>query len=644
MIPGLLGLPIREQSCHMERSRERSMPAAPSSAPPPPSERSPLATLATLLSWLWPRGNRALQLRLAGAVAALFAAKLATLAVPWFYARLIDGLGAKWGALPVLPWALLAGYGIARLGSSAFAELRDALFAAVQQRTVRLVARTTLAHLLELPLSFHLERRTGALARAIDRGMRGIEQVLRFSIFNILPTLLEVALVILVLWRFFDWRFAAVTGGAVVLYAAFTFVVTNSRVRLRRKMNATDAEAQTRALDSLLNYETVKHFTNEAHEIARFDTALAAYERAAIRSQLTLSLLNFGQGAIMALGLVGVMALAGLDVLAGRASLGRFVLVNTYLIQLYQPLNMLGFVYREVKQGLIDMEHLFRLLAERPPATALVSSPAAERLAANPAPAELRFEDVHFGYQPERPILRGVSFVLPAGRKLAVVGPTGAGKSTLTRLVLRFFEPSAGRILLDGLDLATLPERAVRRAIGVVPQEATLFNDTIRYNIAYGRLDASFAEIEAAARLARIHDFIMSLPEGYETRVGERGLKLSGGERQRVAIARTLLKNPRLLILDEATSALDSATERDITSALAALAENRTTFAIAHRLASIVDADEILVLDRGCIIERGTHAELLALGGLYAKMWRIQAESETSAPPSPAVRGLTSAA
>ncbi len=508
-----------------------------------------------------------------------------------------------------------------------------------------MVARDALAHLLDLPLSFHLERRTGALARAIDRGMRGIEQVLRFSIFNILPTLLEVALVTLVLWRLFDWRFAALTVGAIALYAAFTFVVTNSRVRLRRTMNATDSEAQTRALDSLLNYETVKHFTNEAHEIARFDASLAAYERAAIRSQLTLSLLNFGQGAIMAAGLVGVMALAGLDVVAGRASLGRFVLVNTYLMQLYQPLNMLGFVYREVKQGLIDMEHLFRLLTTPRPVTSLAPPPEAAHLAEKDAPAALRFEDVHFGYQPERPILRGVSFDLAPGRKLAVVGPTGAGKSTLTRLILRFFEPNAGRILFDGIDIRALPESELRRAIGVVPQDTTLFNDTIRYNIAYGRLGASEAEIEAAARLARIHDFIMSLPEGYETRVGERGLKLSGGERQRVAIARTLLKNPRLLILDEATSALDSATEREITSALGQLSRNRTTLAIAHRLASIVDADEIIVLDRGRIIERGTHAELLGLGGLYAEMWRIQAEDrgESVASP-PASLGLPPAA
>lgn len=593
------------------------------------SERSPLATLASLLAWLWPRGNRRLQLRLFGAVAALFAAKFATLAVPWFYARLIDSLSGRWGGVHVLPWALLVGYGLGRLGSTAFAELRDALFAAVQQRTVRLVARSTLAHLLDLPLPFHLERRTGALARAIDRGMRGIEQVLRFAIFNILPTLLEVVLVTAVLWRLFDWRFAAMTGGAVALYAGFTFIVTNSRVRLRRTMNATDAEAQTRALDSLLNYETVKHFTNEAHEISRFDASLAVYERAAIRSQLMLSLLNFGQGAIMALGIVGVMALAGLDVAAGRASLGHFVLVNTYLMQLYQPLNMLGFVYREVKQGLIDMEHLFRLLAERRPATATPPLlPEAAGLACRESPAELRFEDVHFGYRPDRPILRGVSFVLPAGCKLAIVGPTGAGKSTLTRLALRLFEPSRGRILFDGIDIRSLPESELRRAIGVVPQDTTLFNDTIRYNIAYGRLEATEEEIEAAARLARIHDFIMSLPEGYDTRVGERGLKLSGGERQRVAIARTLLKNPRLLILDEATSALDSATEREITTALAHLARNRTTLAIAHRLASIVDADEILVLDRGRIIERGDHAGLLARGGLYAEMWRIQAESE----------------
>jgi len=598
----------------------------------PPASRSSLATIASLLVWLWPRGEPAAQGRVALAMASLIAAKLATVAVPVFYSRAVDILAPKGGGVAALPVALILGYGLMRIAAAGFGELRDGLFAAVQQRTVRRVARETFIHLHRLSLGFHLERRTGGLARAIDRGMRGIEQVLRFAVFNILPTLLEVLLVTAIVWRMFDWRFAAVTLCAVLLYIAFTLTLTNRRVRFRRTMNAMDSDAQTKAVDSLLNYETVKYFGNEAHEARRFDASLAAYERAAVKSQVTLSALNFGQGVIIACGLGAVMLMAGADVAKGRVSLGHFVLVNTYLMQLYQPLNMLGFVYREIKQGLVDMEQMFRLLAET---TAITDRPDAIALPQSAAPAALAFENVHFGYEPSREILRGVSFSLPAGGKLAIVGATGAGKSTIARLVFRFYDATAGRVLIDGHDLRDLTQESLRAAIGVVPQDAVLFNDTIGYNIAYGRPAASPAEIEAAARLAQIHEFIAGLPEGYATRVGERGLKLSGGERQRVAIARTILKNPRLLILDEATSALDTATEREIETALRRLAQSRTTLVIAHRLSTVVDADEIIVLAAGKVAERGTHRALLERGGRYAELWAMQARARERADVAP---------
>jgi ATP-binding cassette subfamily B protein len=595
----------------------------------PTPSRSPLATIGSLLAWLWPRGDRRGQARILLALASLVAAKVATVLVPVYYSRAVDLLAPKHGGVMVVPVALIGAYGLARLAASGFGEWRDALFARVQQRTVRRVARETFAHLHRLSLAFHLERQTGGLARAIDRGTRGIEQVLRFAVFNILPTLLEVVMVTAILWRMFNWRFAAVTFLAVVAYIGFTLLFTHWRVRFRRAMNAMDSDAQTKALDSLLNYETVKYFGNEALEVARYDTSLAAYERAAIKSQVTLSALNFGQGAIIALGLVAVMLMAAGDVAHAGMSVGRFVLVNTYLIQLYQPLNFLGFVYREIKQGLVDMEQMFRLLAEH---TIIADRAEARPLAANTAPAALAFEAVRFGYDPERTILDAISFSLKPGATLAIVGPTGSGKSTITRLIFRFYEASAGRVSIDGTDIRDLTQESLRAAIGVVPQDTVLFNDTIAYNIAYGRPGASQAEIERAARLAQIHDFITRLPQGYATRVGERGLKLSGGERQRIAIARTILKNPRLLILDEATSALDTATERDINAALRQLVETRTTLVIAHRLSTVVDADEIIVLAAGAIAERGTHASLLAQSGLYAQLWAIQADHNHPEP------------
>ncbi len=560
----------------------------------------------------------------------LVAAKVATVCVPLVYAQAVDALAPKGaGAVLAVPFALIVGYGLLRIASSGFGEMRDAVFAAVQQRTVRKVALRTFRHLHRLSLRFHMDRQTGGLSRIIERGTTGIDQVLRMAVFNILPTLLEVLLVTAILWRLFDWRFALVAFGAVATYLTFTLLFTNWRLRFRRAMNEVDSEAQTKAVDSLLNYETVKYFGNEAHEARRFDEALARYERAAVKSQVTLNLLNLGQAAIIAVGLALVMLMAADGVVDGSMSVGRFVLVNTYLMQLYQPLNFLGFVYREIKQGLVDMEQMFRLLSMHQEVADAPGAPALQVKA-----GEIEFRDVHFAYNPDRPILRGVSFRVPAGASLAIVGPTGAGKSTISRLLFRFYDVTEGAVAIDGQDIRGVTQDSLRAAIGVVPQDTVLFNDTIRYNIAYGKPGASQAEIEHAARLAQVHDFVTHLPQGYDTRVGERGLKLSGGEKQRVAIARTILKNPPILILDEATSALDTHTEQGIQSALRAVARDRTTLTIAHRLSTVVDADEIIVLDAGRIVERGRHAALLARGGIYARMWALQAEQQREEEPA----------
>jgi ATP-binding cassette subfamily B protein len=520
-----------------------------------------------------------------------------------------------------VPFALIVGYGLLRIASSGFGELRDAVFAAVQQRTVRKVALQTFQHLHALSMRFHLDRQTGGLSRAIERGTAGVQSVLRLAVFNIIPTLLEVAMVVGILWYMFDWRYAAVTMLAVALYLAFTLSFSNYRVRVRRTMNETDNEATSRAVDSLLNYETVKYFGNEGHEAARFDQSQARYEKAAVRSQVTLNMLNLGQATIIAIGLAVVMLMAAGGVRDGSMTVGKFVLVNTYLMQLYQPLNFLGFVYREIKQGLTDMEQMFQLLAVN---QEVADKPGAPALAATGG--DVVFDDVAFGYNPNREILKGVSFHVPAGKSLAIVGPTGAGKSTISRLLFRFYDPVSGAIRIDGQDIRDVTQTSLRAAIGVVPQDTVLFNDTIGYNIAYGRPGASQAEVEHAARLAQVHDFVLRLPDGYNTRVGERGLKLSGGEKQRVAIARTILKNPRVLILDEATSALDTRTEQEIQSALRVISADRTTVTIAHRLSTVVDADEIIVLDQGRVVERGTHAGLLARDGIYAQMWALQSE------------------
>ncbi|WP_406566047.1 ABCB family ABC transporter ATP-binding protein/permease [Acidisoma silvae] len=610
-----------------------------------PEAATATRTMRMLLPYLWPPGDTMARVRVVAAVALLILAKVATVYVPIFYAKAVDHLAPKGAhalgngngpaaAAITVPIALIVGYCLLRIASGAFAELRDAVFAAVQQRAVRRIAMQTFEHLHKLSLRFHLDRHTGGLSRAIDRGTTGIEQVLRFAVFNIVPTLFELALVTIIMWRIFDWRYALTTIVAVALYVAFTLIFTNYRVRYRRLMNDSDADAQTKAVDSLLNYETVKYFGNEALEIQRFDRALEKYERAATRSQVMLNLLNIGQSIIIALALGAIMLLSARGVASGHMTVGRFVLANTYLMQLYTPLNFLGFVYREVKQGLVDTEHLFRLMRV---GAEIADKPGAHPLVPQGRTAALTFEDVRFGYNPEREILKGVSFAIPPGGNLAVVGPTGAGKSTLTRLLFRFYDANSGAIRIDGQDLRDLTQESIRAAIGVVPQDTVLFNDTIRYNIAYGRPGATVAEVEEAARLAQLDAFIKTLPQGYETKVGERGLKLSGGEKQRVAIARTLLKNPAILILDEATSALDTKTEQEIQTALRAIAQDRTTLTIAHRLSTVVDADEILVLEHGQVAERGSHWNLLAHGGIYAKMWAAQAEQEEGAAAERAV-------
>jgi ATP-binding cassette, subfamily B, heavy metal transporter len=600
-----------------------------------PAEGPGLQTLRSLLPYLWPKGQPWVRLRVVVAGVFLVGAKIATVLVPVAYSRAVDALAPKGqGALIAIPFALILGYGLLRVASSGFGEMRDAVFAAVQQRIARLVALQTFRHLHALSLRFHLDRQTGGLSRAIDRGTAGIENVLRMAVFNIVPTLIEVAMVTAILWRMFDWRYALLTLAAVSIYLAFTLVFTNWRVRFRRAMNETDSEAQTKAVDSLLNFETVKYFGNEAHEAARFDAARARYEHAAVRSQVTLNMLNLGQASIIAAGLALIMLMAAEGVRDGTMTVGKFVLVNTYLMQLYQPLNMLGFVYREIRQGLADMEQMFRLMAVQPEVADKPSAPALV-IPEGPNSGEVVFEDVHFGYRPDREILKGVSFRVPPGGSLAIVGPTGAGKSTISRLLFRFYDVTGGRILVDGLDIRDITQASLRAAMGVVPQDTVLFNDNVGYNIAYGRPGASEAEVIEAARHAQVHDFVLRLPEGYATRVGERGLKLSGGEKQRVAIARTILKDPRILILDEATSALDTRTEQEIAASLRALSHHRTTLTIAHRLSTVVDSDQILVLDQGRVAERGTHAELLALGGLYARMWALQAEQEPQEEPVP---------
>jgi ATP-binding cassette subfamily B protein len=603
--------------------------AAPASAPAA-RERGHFRTLLTLLPHLWPAGETGLRLRVVLSLGLLVFAKGANVLVPLAFARAVDALvpgaaGAA-GAAVAVPIALVLAYGVARLSASGFNELRDAIFARVQGRALRKIALGVFTHLHRLSLRFHLDRQTGGLSRVIERGTRGMTFVLDFLLFNIIPTIFEILLVSVILWAMFDFSFAAVILTTIGVYIAWTLLFTEWRLRFRRQMNEMDQDANTKAVDSLLNFETVKYFGNEAHEARRYDAAMQRYERAYVRSEVSLNGLNFGQQGTIAVGLTIVMLMAAHRVAAGQMTVGDFVLVNTYMIQLFQPLNILGFAYREIKQGLTDMEAMFRLLGE--PAE-IADRPGAPALAAGAG--AVAFDDVRFGYRPDREILKGVSFTVPPGRTLAIVGPTGAGKSTISRLLFRFYDTTEGAVRVDGQDVRDVTQDSLRAAIGVVPQDTVLFNDTIRYNIAYGRPGATQAEIEQAAKLAQVHDFVLRLPDGYDTRVGERGLKLSGGEKQRVAIARTLLKNPRILILDEATSALDTRTEQEIQAALRDAARGRTTLVIAHRLSTVVEADEIIVLQEGRIAERGNHAALIAADGLYAEMWRRQSEAVEAA-------------
>ncbi|MEM8688794.1 MAG: ABC transporter ATP-binding protein/permease [Pseudomonadota bacterium] len=586
-----------------------------------------LKTLVGLFPYLWPLERPDLRTRVILALLALVVSKIVTVLTPFAFKDAVDALtldnATSASALVAAPIALILAYGFGRVMMVITQQIRDGIFAKVAQYAVRHLAVRTFQHLHTLSLRFHLERRTGGLARVIDRGVKGIEVVLRYALFNTIPTVLELAFVCGILYFNFGGWFALVTAVTVVLYIWFTYQATEWRIGIRRIMNDADTEANTKNIDSLLNFETVKYFGNEEHEYKRFDVSMARYEKAATKSYTSLAVLNSGQSLIFSTGMTIVMVMSGLGVANGNLSVGDFVLANALLIQLYLPLNFMGTVYRDIKQGLIDMEAMFNLLNVTPE---IADKPNTEALTVSDG--EIVFDHVTFHYDPERPILKGVSFKVPAGNTIAIVGPSGAGKSTVSRLLYRFYDVSGGAITIDGQNIADVTQKSLREAIGMVPQDTVLFNDTIRYNIRYGRPDATDEEVEEAAKLAQIHDFIQTLPAGYDAMVGERGLKLSGGEKQRVAIARTILKGPPILLLDEATSALDTYTEHEIQSALAGVSKDRTTLVIAHRLSTIVDADEIIVLEGGHIAERGSHAELLQLDGVYADLWNRQREAE----------------
>ena len=591
-----------------------------------------LATLKAVLPYLWPPGRLDLKRRVVLALLSLVFAKVITVLTPFAFKYAVDALTGpqRPGAAPVTsflllagPFAMVAAYGLGRIAMVAFAQLRDALFARVGQSAVRALAIKTFRHLHSLSLRFHLERRTGGLSRIIERGTKGIDTILRYSLFNTFPTVIEIAFVAGILWWNFGWIYALIIVLTIVAYTGFTYWATEWRINLRRVMNDADTDANTKAIDSLLNFETVKYFGNEEHEATRFDHSLERYEKAAVKTWISLAILNAGQAIAFSIGLALIMIMVANDVIRGTATVGDFVMVNALMIQLYMPLNFLGSVYRDIKQGLIDIEHMFDLLGVDPE---IRDDPDARPLIVRDG--EIVLDHVSFAYDRRRPIVTDLSLTIPPGRTFAIVGSSGAGKSTISRLLYRFYDVTRGRIMIDGQDISRVTQHSLRAAVGMVPQDTVLFNDTIRYNIRYGRPKASDEEVYMAAKLAHIHEFVMSLPQGYETMVGERGLKLSGGEKQRVSIARTILKGPPILILDEATSALDTRTEQEIQKALRQVAQNRTTIVIAHRLSTVIDADEIIVLEAGRIAERGRHEELLKKQGIYFAMWTRQREAD----------------
>jgi ATP-binding cassette subfamily B protein len=592
-----------------------------------------LSVLRELAPYVWPANRPDLRLRVVFALAALIFAKAITLAVPVAYKAVVDLLtgeasaseiaGLSWLGLAAVPAMLIIAYGVGRVLMVLFAQFRDVWFTVVAQHAVRELANRTFRHLHALSLRFHLERRTGGLSRVIERGVNGVDTIVRMAVLNSIPTAVELLMISGLIAWYFGWIYVVVVLATVALYVWFTFWASERRIAIRRDMNESDTEAHSKAVDSLLNYETVKYFGNEELEARRFDSSMARYEKAAIRTYTSLGVLNTGQAVIFTLGTVICMLLAARDVTRGALTVGDFVMINAILMQLYLPLNFMGMVYREIKQGLIDVETMFALLHEKPE---IVDRKGAKPLRVTKG--EIKFENVSFAYEPDRPILKNVSFEVPAGKMVAIVGPSGAGKSTISRILFRFYELCGGRVLIDGQNVKDVTQASLRAAIGMVPQDTVLFNDTIEYNIRYGKPGATVAEVREAARLAQIDDFVMTLPQGYHSLVGERGLKLSGGEKQRVAIARTILKAPPILMLDEATSALDSHTEREIQDALERVARERTSLVIAHRLSTVVHADNIIVLDQGVIVEQGTHPELLARGGLYASLWARQREAD----------------
>jgi ATP-binding cassette, subfamily B, heavy metal transporter len=585
-------------------------------------EGSQWETMKGLLPYLWPQGRTDLKTRVVIAMLLLVGSKVITIATPYAFKYATDGLAKTSGmevALLSVPIFMVFNYGLGRVFSVVFAQLRDAVFAKVGQRAVRELSYSTFRHLHRLSLKFHLERKTGALSRIISRGINGVDSVLRFALFNTFPTGIEIAFLCGAITWSMGWAYSVVIIATVIAYVGFTYWATERRIGIRKIMNEADNDAGTKAIDSLLNFETVKYFGNEKHEADRYDTAMGRYEGAAVKTWVSLAGLNAGQAAIFSIGLTLVMVMATMAILNGKGTIGDLVLVNSLMIQLSMPLNFIGSSYREIKQGLIDVEGMFSILRQN---AEIADKPGAKAFVAGKG--RIVFDHVSFAYDKVRPILKDISFEVPAGKTVAIVGPSGAGKSTISRLLFRFYDVTGGDILIDGQNIADVQQESLRRAIGMVPQDTVLFNDTVRYNIRYGRPEASDEQVEEAARLSQIHKFVISLPKGYDSMVGERGLKLSGGEKQRVSIARTILKAPPILILDEATSALDSLTEQEIQTALKNVSRNRTTLVIAHRLSTIIDADEIIVLDHGRISERGTHRQLLRAKGLYATMWNRQ--------------------